>query len=64
MIFDNQIRWMTVKDTARYLGRTEKAIRHLISRGVLKRYKLGRRTYLSRTDIDETLATSILLKGG
>lgn len=55
---------MTVKDTAKYLGRTENAIRLLIHRGVLTSYKLGRRTYLKTSEIDEQLATSVLLKGG
>ncbi|PIP91034.1 MAG: hypothetical protein COV38_00425 [Bdellovibrionales bacterium CG11_big_fil_rev_8_21_14_0_20_38_13] len=63
-LFNNRIKWMTVKDTAKYLGRTENAIRLLIHRGVLTSYKLGRRTYLKISEIDEQLTTSNLLKGG
>jgi excisionase family DNA binding protein len=63
-LFNNRIKWMTVKDTAKYLGRTENAIRLLIFRGVLTSYKLGRRTYLKLSEIDEQLATSRLINGG
>jgi excisionase family DNA binding protein len=63
-LFQNRIKWMTVKDTAKYLGRTENAIRLLIYRGILTSYKLGRRTYLRISEIDEQIATSNLIKGG
>ena len=63
-LFDNRIKWMTVKDTAKYLGRTENAIRLLIYRGVLTSYKLGRRTYLKLSEIDALIATSNLIQGG
>lgn len=62
MIFNNRIEWMTVKDTAKYLGRTENAIRQLIHRGLLNRYKLGRRVYLRKSEIDANIEQS--LKGG
>ena len=63
-LFNNRIKWMTVKDTAKYLGRTENAIRHLIHRGTLTSYKLGRRTYLRLSEIDTLIATSNLMNGG
>lgn len=63
-LFQNRIKWMTVKDTAKYLGRTENAIRLLIYRGILTSYKLGRRTYLRISEIDAQIATSNLIKGG
>lgn len=63
-LFDNRIRWMTVKDAAKYLGRSENAIRLLIYRGVLRPYKLGRRTYLNKSEIDEEIVTSALMRGG
>lgn len=63
-LFQNRIKWITVKDTAKYLGRTENAIRLLIYRGVLASYKLGRRTYLKLSEIDSLIATSNLNNGG
>ena len=55
--------WMTVKDAARYLSRTENAIRILICRKVLRAYHLGRTVYLKRSEID-TLIESSVLNGG
>ena len=63
-LFQNRIKWITVKDTAKYLSRTENAIRLLIYRGVLTSYKLGRRTYLKLSEIDSLIATSNLIDGG
>lgn len=60
--FENSI-WMTVKDTANYLSRTENAIRILICRKVLRGYHLGRTVYLKRSEID-TLIESSVLNGG
>lgn len=60
--FENSI-WMTVKDTARYLSRTENAIRILMCRGILKVYHMGRRVYLKRSEIDALIESS-LLQGG
>ena len=60
--FENSI-WMTVKDTARYLSRTENAIRILICRKMLRAYHLGRTVYLKRSEID-TLIESSVLNGG
>ena len=54
---------MTVKDTAKYLSRTENAIRILISRGTLMSYKLGGRVYLKKTEIDSQLERSNLIGG-
>ena len=62
--FDNRIEWMTVEDTAKYLGRSENAIYLLISKGVLTRYKLDRRVYLKRSEIDRQLESSALMGGG
>lgn len=61
-LFENSI-WMTVKDAALYLGRTENAIRILTCRKVLRIYRLGRRVYLKRSDIDALLESSILNGG-
>jgi excisionase family DNA binding protein len=57
-IFENSI-WMTVKDTAKYLSRTENAVRILICRKILRAYHLGRTVYLKRTEIDLLLESSV-----
>lgn len=62
LLFDNLI-WMTVKDSAKYLSRTENAVRILICRGVFRVYRLGRRVYLNKTEID-TLINSSATYGG
>ena len=61
--FDNKV-WLTVKDTANYLSRSENAIYLLIYRKLLKAYKLGSRTYLKRVEIDSLLERSTLFQGG
>lgn len=61
-LFENSI-WMTVKDTARYLSRTENAIRILICRKVLKAYHLGRTVYLKRTELDALIESSVMNGG-
>ena len=62
LIFENSI-WMTVKDAARYLSRTENAIRILICRKVLRAYHLGRTVYLKRSEIDSLIESSVLNGG-
>lgn len=61
-IFENSI-WMTVRDTAKYLSRTENAIRILICRGTLHVHRLGRRVYLSRLEIDNLINSSATYGG-
>lgn len=63
-IFENSI-WMTAKGAAKYLSRTENAIRILICRKVLRPYHLGtdRVTYLKRSEIDALIESSII-EGG
>ena len=46
---------LTVKETATLLGKTEKAVRWLVYRGVLKAYKLGGRLYFKLEDIQQAL---------
>jgi excisionase family DNA binding protein len=62
LFLENSI-WMTVKDTARYLSRTENAIRILMCRKILRVYRMGRRVYLKRSEID-LLIESSTLNGG
>ncbi len=57
VIFDNLI-WMTIKDAARYLSRTENAIRIAVHRGQLTRYKWLGRLYFKRSDLDTILESS------
>lgn len=47
--------YLRVKGAADYLGTTESSIRHMIDRGHLKAYRLGRCVYLSRDEIDQMM---------
>lgn len=62
LFFENSI-WLTVKDTAKYLSRTENAIRILICRKILKAYHLGRKVYIKRSELDALIESSVF-KGG
>lgn len=57
-IFDNLI-WMTIKDAARYLGRTENAIRIAVHRGHLPRHKWLGKLYFKRSDLDFLLERTV-----
>ena len=61
-IFENLI-WMTVEQTAKYLSRTENAIRILFSRKILKKYGFDSVPYAKRSEVD-ALMESGLLNGG
>ena len=49
-------RWLTVEQTAKYLGTTPKAIRRRIERGRLRAVRDGRRVYVDRQALDEAFA--------
>lgn len=46
-------RLLSVKEAAKYLGRSEAAVRNLIAAGKLKPVKKDRRIFLDRKDLDE-----------
>jgi excisionase family DNA binding protein len=46
-------RLFTVEDAALYLGRTKKAVQHMIASGKLATVKGDRRVFLDREDLDE-----------
>lgn len=48
-----QQRLFTVEDAAIYLGRTKKAVQHLIASGKLRTVKCDHRVFLDRKDLDE-----------
>ena len=58
--FFDKLIWLTVKQAAIYLSRTENAIRLLIHKGTLQRHRLDGRIYLKRAEIDALLEKSIL----
>lgn len=58
--FFDKLIWLTVKQAATYLSRTENAIRLLIHKGTLQRHRLDGRIYLKRAEIDALLEKSIL----
>jgi len=49
-------RLLSVDDAARYLGRTPKALRHLIASGAMPVVREGTRVHLDRGDLDHWLA--------
>jgi excisionase family DNA binding protein len=46
-------RLFTVEDAGLYLGRTNKAVQHMIASGKLPTVKADRRVFLDRKDLDE-----------
>ena len=53
-----QPRLFTVDDAALYLGRTKKAVQHMIASGKLPTVKADRRVFLDRNDLDEWIERS------
>jgi excisionase family DNA binding protein len=49
-------RWMTVSETAVYLGISEKAVYHRVANGTLPYSRDGRRVMVDRRRLDEQLA--------
>ena len=45
-------RLLTVDDAAKYIGRTAKALRHMIAQGTVPAVREGGRVHLDRTDLD------------
>lgn len=45
-------RLFSVNEAARYLGRTPKAVRHLIAAGTIPAVREGARVHLDRADLD------------
>jgi len=48
--------WMDVAALARYLGRSEKAVRHLAARGRIPVHREGSRLYFRRSEVDRALS--------
>ena len=47
-----QPRLLTVDEAARYIGRTGKALRHMIANGAIAAVREGSRMHLDRADLD------------
>ena len=45
-------RLLTVDDAAKYIGRTPKALRHMIANGTVPAIREGGRVHLDRADLD------------
>lgn len=58
LLFDNLI-WLNSKEAAQYLRVSPEALRVLVYRGVIKPYKLGRRSRFKREDLDKLIESSI-----
>lgn len=61
-IFENLI-WMTVEQTAKYLSRSENAIRILFSRKILKKYGFDSVPYTKRSEVDALMESGVLNGG-
>jgi excisionase family DNA binding protein len=49
-------RLLSVREAARYLGRTPKALRHMIASGAVPAVREGTRVHLDRADLDQWVA--------
>jgi excisionase family DNA binding protein len=49
----DQPRLMSVKEAAAYIGRTAKALRHMIADGTITAVREGSRIHLDRSDLDQ-----------
>jgi excisionase family DNA binding protein len=47
-----QPRLLSVAEAATYLGRTQKALRHMVANGVIPAVREGSRVHLDRADLD------------
>ena len=59
MFFDN-LKWMTVKEAAIYLRRTEGAMKNLIYRGKVRVRKWAGRVYVNRQELDSSIESGLL----
>jgi excisionase family DNA binding protein len=48
----NEPRLLSVNAAASYIGRSPKALRHLIAKGALSEVREGRRVFMDRADLD------------
>lgn len=55
--FDRMV-WMTTKEAAQYLRKTELALRAMLHRGYIRPRKFHRRLYFKRAELDRVLETS------
>ena len=59
MFFDN-LKWMTVKEAAVYLRRTNGAMKNLIYRGKVRARKWAGRVYINRKELDSCIEAGLL----
>ncbi len=62
VFFDNLI-WLTTKETASYLRKTENAIHILVSRGAIRARKFRNRLYFKKDELDHLIETSQFVGG-
>lgn len=53
-----QVALLTVKEAALYMGRTEKAIRHLYERGTLTPIRIDTRVHIDPNEINALIAAA------
>ena len=59
MIIEN-LKWMTVKEAATYLRRSEGAMKNLIYRGKVRVRKWAGRVYVNRGELDSSIESGLL----
>ena len=57
-LFEIQI-WLTTDEAAQYLRVSPGALRVMVYRGLIKPYKLGRRSRFRREELDKLLESSV-----
>jgi hypothetical protein len=58
--FFENLKWMTVKETAIYLRRSYGAVKNLIYRGQIRVRKYCGRVYVNRIELDRQIETGLL----
>ena len=58
-----QIRWMSTRDAAEYLGVTLRSLYRFIDEGALTAYKFGRVIRLKEQDVEKFIEASRYLRG-
>lgn len=58
VIFDNNMKWMTTEEAARYVRVSVAQMRNLVHQGRVRFYRLGARLRFLRSDLDRMLKPS------
>lgn len=59
-LFFENLKWMTVREAAVYLRRTQGAMKNLIYRGKVRTRKWAGRVYVNRMELDSSIEAGLL----